>query len=131
MDMDQVEYSYFLSGTIRVPETWKKYIYEMLERFDKELRIKWLPKPLSTFIVKLRKKNKILGIKTSFGELKVSGDFSNKFKNIIKEIREKCRNTCEFCGGSPTEKVTIKGWIYNCCKNCKSNDSIKGHISSN
>jgi hypothetical protein len=117
--MDLVEYKYFLKGEIKVPETWEQYIVAMLKEFDKELRIKYIPKTLSNFINRFKTKNKIKEIKTSFGELKVIGNFSPKFKQIIKDTKNKCRNTCEFCGEMEAEKITIKSWVYNCCKKCK------------
>lgn len=117
--MDQLEYKHFFTGSLRIPETWKDHIAEMLENIDKELRIKWLPKPLSNFLLRFSKKNKIKEIKTSFGELKIIGDLSDKIKDIVRETKEKCRNTCEFCGSNDTEKITIKSWVYNCCKDCK------------
>jgi len=117
--MDLVEYKYFLKGEIKVPETWEQYIVAMLKEFDKELRIKHIPKALSNFINRFKTKNKIKEIKTSFGELKVIGNFSPKFKQIIKDTKNKCRNTCEFCGEMEAEKITIKSWVYNCCKKCK------------
>ena len=117
--MDLVEYKYFLRGEIKIPETWEQNIAEMLKEFDKELRIKHIPKFLSNFINSLITKNQIIEIKTSFGELKVIGNFSPKFVQIIKDTKELCRNTCEFCGESDTEKITIKSWVYNCCKKCK------------
>ncbi len=117
--MDQVEYKHFFSGKLTVPQTWEKHINNMLQKFDKELRIKFLPKFLSNFIIRLQNKNKIKEIKSSFGELKVIGEFSPKFKQVIKETKEKCRDTCEFCGAGNSEKITIKSWVYNCCKNCK------------
>jgi hypothetical protein len=117
--MDLVEYKYFLKGEIKVPKTWEQYIVAMLKEFDKELRIKHIPKALSNFINRFKTKNKIKEIKTSFGELKVIGNFSPKFKQIIKDTKNKCRNTCEFCGEMEAEKVTIKSWVYNCCKKCK------------
>ena len=116
--MDRVEYNYFFKGNITVPKTWENHVQNMLQKFDKELRIKWLPKPLSNFIIRLQNKNKIKEIKSSFGELKVIGDFSPKFKQIIKETKEKCRDTCELCGSGGSEKVTIKSWVYNYCSNC-------------
>ena len=117
--MDLVGYKYFFSGKLKVPDTWNKHVEEMLKNFDKEFRIKWLPKSLSNLINRLKNKNKIKEIKTSFGELKVIGDFSPKFDQIIKITKSKCRNTCEFCGKEGAEKVTIKSWVYNCCKECK------------
>ena len=117
--MDRVEFKYFLKGSITVPETWKEHVQDMQKEFDTELRIKWLPKPLSNLIVNSSSKNKIKEIKTSFGELKVVGDFSPELNSIVKSTKAKCRNTCEFCGEGEAEKITIKSWIYNCCKNCK------------
>lgn len=102
-----------------IPDTWKQHVSDLIQKFDNELRIKWLPKPLSNLMNRFRTKNKIKEIKTSFGELKVIGDFTPKFKQFIKETKTLCRNTCEFCGSSETEKITIKSWVYNCCKNCK------------
>lgn len=86
--MDRVEYNYFFKENITVPKTWENHVQNMLQKFDKELRIKWLPKPLSNFIIRLQNKNKIKEIKSSFGELKVIGDFSPKFKQIIKETKK-------------------------------------------
>lgn len=118
-DMDIQEYKYFFKGDYKVPLTWDTHVQKMLSEFNKKLRIKYLPKFLSNFINSLIVKNKIKEIKTSFGELKVIGNFSPKFVQIIKDTKELCRNTCEFCGESGTEKITIKSWVYNCCKNCK------------
>lgn len=104
---------------IKVSKTWEPHIELMCHNFEKELRIKWLPENISKFIRRFRTKNKIKEVKTSFGELKVVGDFTDKFKSIIAEAKKNCRDTCEFCGAPETEKVTIKSWVYNCCINCK------------
>lgn len=117
--MDLVGYKYFIKGEVKVPETWEQNIAVMLKEFDEELRIKHIPKVLSNFINRFKTKNKIKEIKTSFGELKVIGNFSPKFKQIIKDTKNKCRDTCEFCGEMEAEKITIKSWVYNCCKKCK------------
>ena len=117
--MDTQEYKKFLKGEIKVPETWNNHIKDMLDQFNEVLRIKWLPKVISDLVIRFSDKNKIKEIKTSFGELKVVGDFSAKLNTIIKNTKTKCRNTCEFCGTEGTEKVTFKSWVYNCCKNCK------------
>ena len=117
--MDLVEYKYFLKGEIKVPETWEQNIAGMLKEFDKELRIKHIPKALSNFINRFKTKNKIKEIKTSFGELKVIGNFEGVYEEIVQIARKNCRDTCEFCGRPDTEKVTIKSWVYNCCESCK------------
>ena len=117
--MDTQEYKNFLKGEIKVPDTWNNHIKEMLDQFNEVLRIKWLPKFMSDLVIKFSAKNKIKEIKTSFGELKVIGNFSPKFKQIIKDTKNKCRDTCEFCGENGAEKITIKSWVYNCCKKCK------------
>lgn len=104
-----------------ISEPWKHHVELMLHEFDKELRIEWLPKFMSDFVIKFRRKNKIKEIKTSFGELKVVGNFTPEFEKIIRNTKRACRDTCEFCGKSDTEKVTIKSWVYNCCKSCIEN----------
>lgn len=91
----------------------------MMHRFDEELRIKWLPKFASDFLIRFRGKNKIKEVKASFGELKVVGNFTPEFEEIIRETKKACRDTCEFCGKHDTEKVTIKSWVYNSCSSCK------------
>ena len=104
---------------IKVSKSWEPHVELMLHRFDKELRIKWLPEFLSKLVRRFRTKNKIKEIKTSFGELKVVGNFTGVFKDIVTETKKNCRDTCEFCGNPDTEKVTIKSWVYNSCESCK------------
>lgn len=104
---------------VKIPKTWEPHIELMLHRFDEELRIEWLPKWISNIVIKFRRKNKIKEIKTSFGELKVIGDFEGVYEEIVQIAKKDCRDTCEFCGRPDTEKVTIKSWVYNCCVSCK------------
>lgn len=114
------KYNHIYNKPIVVPEPWLVYINELLDNFDKELRIKWLPKFFSNIIVSLRFKNKIENIKTSFGSLKVTGDFSDNLQEYIKIAKDKCNDTCELCGNiGDTQTVTIRGWVYTCCKECK------------
>lgn len=111
--------NHIFKGEVNVAKTWEPHIKEMIVRFDRELRIPFIPKFLSNLIVRFRKKNKIVKIKSSFGMLKVEGEFSPDIKWIIENAKTKCKNTCEFCGSDDTSSVTIKGWVYTCCKKCK------------
>ncbi len=102
-----------------IPETWEPHIELMKNAFEKELRITYLPKFFSDFVNLFRSKNRIKEIKISFGELKVIGNFTWQFEQIIRDTKRACRDTCEFCGRSDTEKVIIKSWVHICCDKCK------------
>lgn len=115
-DLETVE-SNKISEKILAP--WRNHIELMMDKFDKELRIKWLPKSLSDFLIKFRKKNKIKNIYSHFGELRVDGDFTWEFEGFIREAKRACLDTCEFCGKPPSGNVMIKGWVRNCCDECK------------
>lgn len=111
--------NHIFKGEVNVSSTWEPHIKEMINKIDKELRIPFIPKFLSNLIVKFRKKDKIIKIKTSFGMLKIEGNFSPNVKDVIEDAKIKCKNTCEFCGSNDTSSATIKGWVYTCCKECK------------
>lgn len=115
--------NHIYKGEIKVSQYWIPIVLKMIDNIDRELRIKYLPKPLSNFILRFRRKNKITKIKSSFGMLKVQGEnLSIAVQNHIKLAKVQCSNTCELCG--TTEDVslnTIKGWVYTCCKECKNN----------
>ena len=92
----------------KIPKTWEPHVELMFHRFDQELRIEWLPKWVSDIVIKFRRKNKIKEVKTVFAELKVVGEFTGVYDEIVKLARANCRDTCEFCGRPDTDKVIIK-----------------------
>lgn len=114
--------NHIFKGEIKVSQYWVPIVLEMIDNIDRELRIRWLPKPLSNFILRFRRTNKITKIKSNFGMLKVQGNFSPKVQEYIKLARTQCGNTCELCSSNEDVSFnTIKGWVYTCCKECKNN----------
>ena len=117
--LDLNNYKHIYKGKLEVSDFWLPYILIMLDEIDKITTIKWLPQCISNWVNKILERNQIHNIYTNFGTLKINGLFNTEVYEITKEARDFCNNICELCGDKDATKSTIKGWVYNCCENCK------------
>ena len=124
-----------------VPEFWKLTVLHMLEKIDKEVRPKLMPRfVLNQMYDKaygedneiinwfwynklnsLIKNVHIIQIKQKFATLRVYGLLIPEIQDLINKAMAQCDLICEFCGGTETSHVMVKSWVRNLCVKCKEN----------
>jgi hypothetical protein len=109
------KYRYLGNVIPKIPISWESHILDLLKTIDKVVKPRYVPR----FLLNHSKIVYISSIKQHFGTLRVSIITDNEeVKQLVKTTEQLCNQTCERCGQSPTEIVTVKNWISNLCPPC-------------